>query len=153
MATGKASLHASCEGPLGIPLQSVLSPKASCGVEAGSKGFLSSADMDLEVPLESPQGSQASSRVGTCTSAFLPSCSSSVSLPFELTMESVASPRGFPRGLSHAPTWCELIHCVTVEAVQGNQVPLAWTETYGGLLVWWRTPGVTLDFLVLSPSS
>ena len=132
MASGNASLHATWEGPLGIPLHLVPGPK-SC----------------LE-PMSEPEDS---SPVLTCTSAFLPSCSSSVSLPFELTMESVASPRGFPRGLSHAPTWCELIHCVTVEAVQGNQVPLAWTETYGGLLVWWRTPGVTLDFLVLSPSS
>ena len=36
VASGKASLHASCEGPLGIPLQSVPGPKTSCGVEAGT---------------------------------------------------------------------------------------------------------------------
>ena len=83
MASDNASLQASCEGPLGIPLQSVLSPKASCGVEAGSKGFLSSADMNLGVPLESPQGSQAS-RVETCKSTFLKRCNSSVRLPVEL---------------------------------------------------------------------
>ena len=32
----KASLHASCEGPLGIPLQSVPGPKSSSGTEAGT---------------------------------------------------------------------------------------------------------------------
>ena len=122
MASDNASLQASCEGPLGIPLQSVLSPKASCGVEAGSKGFLSSADMNLGVPLESPQGSQASSRLETCTSAYLRSCNSSLSLPIALTQGSVAFPPGFPTGLSHMPRWCESILSVTVEAVQGNQV-------------------------------
>ena len=61
MASGKVSLHASCKGPLGIPLQSVLGPKSSSVAEAGPLGFLSSADMDLGAPLESSQGSQASS--------------------------------------------------------------------------------------------
>ena len=65
MASGKACLQASCEGPLGIPLQSVLGPKISSGDEAGTRGFLSSVDMDLWVPLQSPQGSQASSQVET----------------------------------------------------------------------------------------
>ena len=61
MASGKSSLHASFEGPLGIPLQSLPAPRFSSVVEAGNSGFLSSADMDLGVPLEFPQGSQASS--------------------------------------------------------------------------------------------
>ena len=30
-ASGKASLHASCKGPLGIPIESVPSPKSSSG--------------------------------------------------------------------------------------------------------------------------
>ena len=34
VASGKASLHVSCEGPLGIPLQSVPGPKSSSGAEA-----------------------------------------------------------------------------------------------------------------------
>ena len=55
-SSGKASLHVSCEGPLGIPLQLVPGPKSSCVVEAGSSGFLSSDDMDLGVLLEFPQG-------------------------------------------------------------------------------------------------
>ena len=29
---------------------------------------------------------------------------------------------------------------MTVEAVQGNQVHLEWTETFGGLLEWWHDP-------------
>ena len=36
VASRKASLHASCKGPLGIPLQSVPGPKTSSGGEAGT---------------------------------------------------------------------------------------------------------------------
>ena len=36
VASGKASLHVRCQGPLGIPLQSVPGPKTSLGVEAGT---------------------------------------------------------------------------------------------------------------------
>ena len=36
VASGKARLHASCKGPLGIPLQLVPGPKTSLGVEAGT---------------------------------------------------------------------------------------------------------------------
>ena len=32
--------------------------------------------------------------------------------------------------------WCESILSVKVEAVQGKQVPLEWTETSGGLWEW-----------------
>ena len=59
--------------------------KSSSGAEAGTSGFLSSADMDLRVPMELPQGSQASSLVETCKSAFLSSFNRSVWLPVELT--------------------------------------------------------------------
>ena len=38
------------EGPLGIPLQSLPGLRSSSGVEAGTSGFLSRADMDLGVP-------------------------------------------------------------------------------------------------------
>ena len=41
------------------------------GDEAGTSGFLSSADMDLGVPMEFLQRSQASSHVETCKSAIL----------------------------------------------------------------------------------
>ena len=62
-----SSLQASREGPLRIPLQSLLGPKSSSGAEAATSGFLSSADMDLLVPMEFPQSSQASTRLETCT--------------------------------------------------------------------------------------
>ena len=52
-------------------------------------------------------------------------------------------PRGFPTGLSHVPPWCESILGLKVEAVQGKQVSLEWTETSGGL---WEC-GTTLEFL------
>ena len=29
---------------------------------------------------------------------------------------------------------------MTVEAVQGNQVPLKWTESFWGFLEWWHDP-------------
>ena len=130
-------------GTLGIPLPSMLGPKTLYGLSAGTSGFLSSADMDLGVLLESPQGSQSSSRVGACTCAFLPSFSSSVKLPIDGNNGSVAFPRGFHTGLSHVSPWCESILGLKVEAVQGKQVSLDWTETSGGL---WEC-GTTLEFL------
>ena len=54
-----------------------------------------------------------------------------------------AFPLGFPTGLSHVPPWCESILGLKVEAVQGKQVSLEWTETSGGL---WEC-GTTLKFL------
>ena len=44
-----------------------------------------------------------------------------------------AFPRGFPKGLSHVPTWCESMLGLKVEAVQEKQVSLEWTETSVGL--------------------
>ena len=100
--------------------------------------------MDLGVLLESPQGTQSSSRVGVLTCAFLPSCSSSVAITFACIKVSVDFPRGFPTrishdafsrrfptGLSQVPPWCESILGLKVEAVQGKQVSLEWTETSG----------------------
>ena len=64
-----------------------------------------------------------------------------------------AFPRGFPTGLSHVPPWCESILGLKVEAVQGKQVSLEWTETSGGLREWWHDPGDPLAFPVDSASS
>ena len=144
-------------GPLGIPLPSMPGPKTLCGVGAGTRGFLSSADIDLGVLLESPQGSQSSSRVGACTCSFLPSCSSSVALPFARIKGSVSFPQGFPTRLSHRAvpraTVVESILGLKVEAVQGKQVSLEWNETSGGFWEWWHDPGVPLAFPVESASS
>ena len=61
--------------------------------------------------------------------------------------------RGFSTGLSHVPPWCESILGLKVEAVQGIQVSLKWTETSGGLSDWWHDPGVPLAFPVERASS
>ena len=52
VASGKSSLHVNCEGPLEIALQFVASSMSSSGIETGTSGFHSSADMDLSVPME-----------------------------------------------------------------------------------------------------
>ena len=66
-------------------------------------------------------------------------------------------PRGFPtrlsQGLCHVPPCCESILGLKVEAVQGKQVSLEWTETSWGLWEWWHDPGVLLAFLVESAFS
>ena len=54
-----------------------------------------------------------------------------------------AFPRGFPKGLSHVPPWCDSILGLKVEAVQGKQVSLELTESSGGLWEWWHD----LEFL------
>ena len=73
VASGKSSLHVSCEGPLGIPLQSVQGPRASSPhwgqnltiplqcwhgslgsyvVSRRESGCISCGDMELHFPLE-----------------------------------------------------------------------------------------------------
>ena len=49
------------------------------------------------------------------------------------------------------PPWCESILGLKVEAVQGKQVSLEWTETSGGLWKWWHDPEVPLAFPVRAP--
>ena len=66
----------------------------------------------------------------------------SVAFPrgFHTRLSLEAFPRGFPTrlstGLSHVPPWCESILGLKVEAVQGKQVSLEWTEASGGLWEW-----------------
>ena len=71
----------------------------------------------------------------------------------DLWLSHEAFPRGFPTGLSYVPLWCESILGLKVEAVQGKQVSLEWTETSGGLWEWWHDPGFPLAFPVESASS
>ena len=61
--------------------------------------------------------------------------------PWRLSHE--AFPRGFPTGLSNVPSRCESILGLKVDAVQGKQVSLEWTEKSGGLWEW----GLILEFL------
>ena len=51
------------------------------------------------------------------------------------------------------PPWCESILGLKVDAVQGKQVSLEWTETSGGLWEWSHDPGVPLAFPVEGASS
>ena len=62
-------------------------------------------------------------------------------------------PRDFPKELSHVPPCCESILGLKVEAEQGKQVSLEWTETSGGLWELWHDPGVPLAFSVEIASS
>ena len=71
----------------------------------------------------------------------------------DLWLSLEAFPRGFPTGLSHVPPWCESILGLKVEAVQGKQVSLEWTETSWALWEWWHKPGFPLAFPVQSASS
>ena len=71
----------------------------------------------------------------------------------DLWLSLAAFPRGFTTGLSHVPLWCESILGLKVEAVQGKQVSLEWTETSGGLWEWWHDSEVPLAFPVDSDSS
>ena len=62
-------------------------------------------------------------------------------------------PLGFPTGLLHVPRlWLSILD-EKVEAVQGKQVPLEWTEIFGGLLEWRHDAGVPLAFPVETASS
>ena len=74
----------------------------------------------------------------------------------DLWLSLEAFPRGFPTRLSHRAVphpWCESILGLKVEAVQGKQVSLEWTETSGGPWQWWHDPGVPFAFPVESASS
>ena len=70
---------------------------------------------------------------------------------FTTRLSNTAVPGGFPTGLSHVPPWWESILGMKVEAVQGKQVPLEWTETSGGQLEWWHDAGFLSPFLWRAP--
>ena len=63
------------------------------------------------------------------------------------------SHEAFSQGCPTMPPWCESNLGLKVEAVQGKQVSLEWTETSGGLWEWWHDAGVPLTFPVESTSS
>ena len=77
--------------------------------------------MHVRFPPELKQQCHASIRVeqGIC------------GIPSRLSHE--AFQRGFPTGLSHVPPWFESILGLKVEAVQGKQVSLEWTDIWGTL--------------------
>ena len=79
----------------------------------------------------------------------------SVAFPrcFPTRLSHEAFTRGFPTGLSHVSPWFESILGLKVEAVQGKQFSLKWTEKPGGLWEWWHDPEVPLAFPVDIASS
>ena len=128
-------------------VESVPEPEDSSPVLTWILGYFWSLPRGVSPRLEWGHARALSSRAVAAVSRF-PSRGSR-----DLWLSLEAFPRGFPTGLSHVPPWCESILGLKVEAVQGKQVSLEWTETSGGLWEWWHDPGVPLAFPVESASS
>ena len=96
--------------------------------------------MDLGVILKSPQGSQSSSKWWHARALSSRAVAAVSRFPSrgsrDLCLSLEAFPQGCPTGLSHVPPWCESILDLKVEAVQGKQFSLEWTETSEGLWKW-----------------
>ena len=127
-------------GPLGIPLplmpglrpcvESVPEPEVSSPVPTWISGYFWSLPRGVSPRLEWGHGRALSSQAGAAVSRFPSRGSRDLRLSPRLSHE--AFPRGFPTGLSHVPPWCQSILSLKVEAVQGKQFSLEWTETSGG---------------------
>ena len=128
-------------------VESVKEPEDSSPVPTWILGNYWSLPRGVNLRLEWGQSRALFSRAVAAVSRF-PSCGSR-----DLWLSLEAFPRGFSTGLSHVPPWCESILGLKVDAVQGKQVSLEWTETSGGLREWWHDPGVPLAFPVESASS
>ena len=115
--------------------------------------------MDLGVLLESPHGSQSSFECGHARALSFRAVAAVSCFPSgrsrDLCLYLEAIPRGFPRGFSTGLSHIRGVSILglKVEAVQGKQVSLEWTETSGGVLEWWHEPAVPLAFPVESASS
>ena len=157
-------------GPLGIPLPSMLGvrpcvesvsePEDSSPVLTWTLGIFWSLPSGVSPRLEWGHARVLSSRAVAAVSCFPSRGSRNLWLSLEAfprgfptRLSDEAFPRGFPTGLSHMPQWCESILGLKVEAVQGKQVSMEWTETSGGLWEWWHDPGVPLAFPVESACS
>ena len=93
--------------------------------------------MDLGFLLEFPLGSLCLSHVGHARELSSGSVAAVSHFPSrgsrDLWLSLEAFQQGFPTVLTHVP-WCsEWILGVKVEAVQGKQVPLEWTDFWGSL--------------------
>ena len=144
-------------GSLGIPLPSMLGPRScvesvpepedSSPVLTWILGYFWSLPRGVSPRFEWGHARAFTSRAVAAVSCFPLRGSRDLWLSLE------AFPRGFPTGLSHVPPCCESILALNVEAVQGKQVSLEWTETSGGLRERWHDPGVPLAFPVESAST
>ena len=125
---------------------SVPEPEDSSPVLTWFLGYFWSIPRGVSPRLEWGHARSLSSPAVAAVSRFPSSGSKDLWLSLE------AFPRGFPTGLSHVPPRCESNLGLKVEAVQGKQVSLEWTEASGGLWEWWHDPGVPLAFPVESAS-
>ena len=102
--------------------------QSACELLGGLSGFLSRQLRGLRPCEESVPEPEDSSPVLTWILGYFPG-----GFPSRLSHE--AFPRGFPTGLSHVPPWSVSMSILSlkVEAVQGKQVSLEWTETSWGL--------------------
>ena len=128
-------------------VKSVPEPEDSSPVLTWILGYFWSLPRGVSPGLEWGHARVLSFRAVAAVSRFPSRGSRDLCFPLE------AFPRSFPTGLSHVPPWCESILGLKVDAVQGKQVSLEWTETSGGLWEWWHDPGVPLAFPVESASS
>ena len=128
-------------------VESLLQPEDSPPVLTWILGNLWSLPRGVSPRLEWGHARALSSRAVAVVSRFPSRGSRDLCLSLE------AFPRGFPTRLSHVPPWCESILGLNIEAVQGKQVSLEWTETSRGLWEWWHDPGVPLTFPVEIASS
>ena len=132
-------------------VDSVPEPEDSSPVPKWILAHLWSLPRGVSPRLERGHARAISSRAVAAVSCFIREDQGICVFPSRLSHE--AFPRGFPTGLSHVPPWCDSILGLKVEAVQGKQVSLEWTETSRGLWEWWHDPGVPLTFPVESASS
>ena len=132
-------------------VESVPEPEDSSPVLTWFMGYFWSLPRGLSPCLYWGHARALSSRAVAAVSRF-PSLGSR-DLRLSLKAFPEAFPRCFPTGLSHVPPWCESILGLKVDAVQGKQFSLEWTETSRGLWEWWHDPGVPLAFPVESASS
>ena len=132
-------------------VDSVPEPEDPSPVQTWILGYFWSLPRAVSPLLEWGHTRALSSRAVATVSRFLRVYQLICGFPSRRSQE--AFPRGFPTGLSHVPPWCDSILGLKVEAVQGKQVSLKWTETSGGLWKWWHDPGVPLAFPVEPTSS
>ena len=119
-------------------VQSVLEPEDSSPVLTWILGYFWKSPRGVSPRLEWGHARVLSSELYQQCHTSLPVDQGICGFPSRLSQESF--PRGFPTGLSHVPPWCDSILGLKVEAVQGKQVSLEWTETSAGLWEWWHDP-------------
>ena len=132
-------------------VEAVPEPEDSSPVLTWILGYFWILPRGVSPPLEWGNARVLSSRAVAAVSVSLRVDQGICGFPSRLSHEAFQG--GFPTGLCDVPLWCESILGLNVEAVQGKQFSLEWTETSGGLWEWWHGPGVPLAFPVESASS